>query len=289
MTVMIGNAPDSWGVWYPNDEKQPPWQQYLDEVARAGYQWTELGPFGYLPKDASVLRSELDRRSLKLCGEALSFPLENPSIRGEIERELTTVGRLVKDLGGEFIILIESSYAQGQPKKLPDREWAQLVENTHHIARFIRERFGLKLVFHPGAGTCVEREDQIERLLNDTDPDLVGLCLDTGHHVYCGGDVLAFMEKHHARIKYLHLKNASAEACAHADDEGMLFSTAVARGGMTCLDEGVIDFAAVKRIIDEKRLDVPLIVEQDLYPTPFDKPLPLAIQNRNVLRTLGFG
>ena len=41
MDVKIGSAPDSWGVWFPQDNKQPPWPRVLDEIAEAGYEWTE--------------------------------------------------------------------------------------------------------------------------------------------------------------------------------------------------------------------------------------------------------
>lgn len=40
--LIIGTAPDSWGVWFPEDEKQTPWQRFLDEVVEAGYSWIEL-------------------------------------------------------------------------------------------------------------------------------------------------------------------------------------------------------------------------------------------------------
>ena len=68
MQLKIGSAPDSWGVWFPRDERQIPWQRFLDEIVTAGYEWTELGPYGYLPTDLSTLREELDRRHLKVSG-----------------------------------------------------------------------------------------------------------------------------------------------------------------------------------------------------------------------------
>ncbi|HEX2772021.1 MAG TPA: 2-keto-myo-inositol dehydratase, partial [Micromonosporaceae bacterium] len=64
--VMIGSAPDSWGVWFPDDPKQTPWERFLDEVATAGYTRIELGPYGYLPTDPARLREELDRRGLTM-------------------------------------------------------------------------------------------------------------------------------------------------------------------------------------------------------------------------------
>ncbi len=105
VTVQIGNCPDSWGVWFPSDPKQPSWQRYLDEVASAGFQWTELGPFGYLPTDTETVRSELARRSLKLVGITITLPLEEPGVDEEIERRLTPICTLVIDLGARLIVL----------------------------------------------------------------------------------------------------------------------------------------------------------------------------------------
>src|SRR5262245_4184696 len=58
----VGSAPDSWGVWFAEDPEQTPWKRFLDEVAHAGYEWLELGPYGYLPADPETLRSEFGRR-----------------------------------------------------------------------------------------------------------------------------------------------------------------------------------------------------------------------------------
>ena len=53
--LIIGTAPDSWGVWFPDDLKQTPWERFLDEVAESGYKWIELGPYGYLPTEPARL------------------------------------------------------------------------------------------------------------------------------------------------------------------------------------------------------------------------------------------
>ena len=55
------------GVWFPEDPHQVTWQQYLDELPKAGYVWTELGPQGFLPQDPQRLRDELGRRGLRAC------------------------------------------------------------------------------------------------------------------------------------------------------------------------------------------------------------------------------
>ena len=55
MNIKIGTAPDAWGVWFPDDPKQISAIRFLDEVVEAGFEWIELGPYGYLPIKLSKL------------------------------------------------------------------------------------------------------------------------------------------------------------------------------------------------------------------------------------------
>ncbi|MFE0452907.1 hypothetical protein ACFW2D_16820 [Streptomyces sp. NPDC058914] len=57
--IRIGSAPDSWGVRFPDDPLQVPWERFLDEVAEAGCSWTEPGPYGYRPTDPARLTDEV--------------------------------------------------------------------------------------------------------------------------------------------------------------------------------------------------------------------------------------
>ena len=63
--ITIGSAPDSWGIWYAEDPHQTPVSRFLDEVAEAGYEWIEIGAYGYLPTDAERLRTEMASRNLR--------------------------------------------------------------------------------------------------------------------------------------------------------------------------------------------------------------------------------
>ena len=47
--LTIGVCPDQWGVWFPYDEKQVPWDKALAEMADAGFSIMETGPHGYFP------------------------------------------------------------------------------------------------------------------------------------------------------------------------------------------------------------------------------------------------
>src|SRR5207248_3015265 len=132
----------------------------------------------------------------------------------------------------KFLVLIDSLYSDehtGQalrPTRLDGAGWERLIDTTHRVADIAGSKFGLQVVFHPHAETNVEYEDQIERFLADTEPR-VGLCFDTGHHAYRGGDPVRFMRQHHARIPYLHIKSVDRDIRARVQTEHIPFSQAV--------------------------------------------------------------
>jgi inosose dehydratase len=295
LNIRVGSAPDSWGVWFPSDPKQTPWHRFMDEIAEAGYEWTELGPYGYLPTDFATLKSELDKRGLKVSGTFAMGPLEEPQAWPEIERQVLGAGELLVKLGAEYLILIDDIYTNlftGEslaPARLDEAAWQRLVETTAKVADIAHDKFGLKLVVHPHAETHVEYEEQIEALLVQTDPDRVALCLDTGHHAYRGGDPLSFMRKHQARIPYLHIKSVDREVQKRVEAENIPFGTAVGQDMFVEPAKGVIDFVAFRNLLEEINFSGFAIVEQDMYPAPFDKPLPIAKRTRAYLREIGIG
>ena len=295
MNITIGSAPDSWGVWFPSNPQQTPWRRFLDEIVEAGYEWTELGPYGYLPTDLLTLRRELSSRSLKVTGTFAMANVEEPSLWGELERQVLGAGERLAALDAKYLVLIDDTYTDlftGEeiaPKRLDENAWRRFIETTHKVADIARDRFGLQLVFHPHAETHVEYEDQIEAFLEQTDPERVSICFDTGHHAYRGGDPINFMRQHHDRIPYLHLKSIDPEIQERVEAEGIPFAEAVKMDMFVEPSKGAVDFLAFRDLLQEIDYDGYAIVEQDMYPAPFDKPLPIAKRTREYLREIGIG
>ncbi len=295
MRIEIGTGLVSWGIWHPSDPKQMPWERCLNEIAQAGYAWTELGPPGYLPTDPEVLGAELRKRNLGLCGGDVMRPLEDRAAWSTIETETLHVCENLAANDAKFLVLIDDFYTSPiaderyRTPELDGDAWRRLIEQTHTIARIARERFELSAVFHPHAETHVQTEEQIERLLAETDSALVGLCLDIGHHAYVGGDPIAFMRRHHQRTPYLHLKNVDPDVLDRAARERLPFADAVAQDVFVEPAVGVVDFPAFLEVLQEGDYDGWAVVEQDLYPAPPDKPLPIATRTRAHLRSIGYG
>ena len=295
MPIKIGSAPAAWGVNFPSDPQQTSWSRYLDEVAEAGYEWTELGPYGYLPTDRVTLERELGQRGLKLAGGFLMPVLEDPEAWPDIEKTLLSLGELLAGLDAKFLVLIDDEYTDqhtGEPVAavtLDQDAWKILIDTTHAVAQIASQEFGLRLVYHPHADTHVEYEAQIEKFLDDTDPSLVGLALDTGHHAYRGGDPVAFIRKHHQRLEYLHFKSVDREMRQEVERNGTPIAVATSQGLFCEPWRGVVDFVRLRNLLVELSYDNFAIVEQDMYPCDFDKPLPIAKRTRQYLRDIGIG
>ncbi|MEU3599374.1 sugar phosphate isomerase/epimerase [Streptomyces sp. NPDC006798] len=292
--IRVGSAPDSWGVWFPDDPRQVPWGRFLDEVAAAGYEWIELGPYGYLPTDPAVLAEETARRGLKVSAGTVFTGLHHgPAVWDETWARVSEVAALARATGAGHLVVIPSFWRDDKTGRvLEDRtltagQWRDLAAQTERLGREVRERYGLKIMVHPHADTHIDGEENVRRFLDATDPGLVSLCLDTGHYAYCGGDSVKLIETYGERIGYLHLKQVDPAVLAEVVADEVPFGPAVARGVM-CEPPGGVP--ALEPVLAAARaLDAELfaIVEQDMYPCPPDQPFPIARRTRRFLRSCG--
>ncbi|MGP9020750.1 sugar phosphate isomerase/epimerase family protein [Streptomyces sp. BR1] len=292
--IRIGSAPDSWGVWFPDDPRQVPWSRFLDEVAHAGYAWIELGPYGYLPTDPARLADETGRRGLRVSAGTVFTGLHHgPAVWDATWEHVADVAELTRATGAEHLVVIPAFWRDDKTGEvlesptLTAAQWRDLATQTERLAREVRERYGLKIVVHPHADTHVDSEENVARLLDATDPDLVNLCLDTGHYAYCGGDSVKLIETYGERIGYLHLKQVDPEILAQVHAEELPFGPAVARGVMCEPPTGVPALEPVLAAAGALDVDLFAIVEQDMYPCDPDRPLPIAERTRAFLRSCG--
>src|SRR5262249_47600401 len=98
-------------------------------------------------------------------------------------------------------------------------EWDGYASRASAIAAGVHDETQLRTVFHHHCGGYVETPDEINALMARTDPSLLGLCLDTGHLTFGGGDPLAAIATYGARIWHVHVKDCSPDVAAQARRE----------------------------------------------------------------------
>jgi inosose dehydratase len=292
--ALIGTAPDSWGVWFPDDPQQTTWQRFLDEVAQAGYTRIELGPYGFLPTDPHRLRDELAERGLTLTAGTIFEHLHRPDSWDSTWRDVSAAASLTAAMGARHLVVIPAFWRDDrtgevlEDSELTSEQWPRYTAAMNRLAKAIRDEFGLQIQFHPHVDTHVDTHANVERFLAETDPDLVKICLDTGHISYCEGDNLKLIADHPDRIGYVHLKQVDPAVRDKARAEGLGFGEAVRMGAMCEPPNGVPDMPPVLEALAElDHVELFAIVEQDLYPCSPDVPLPIATRTLDYLRSCG--
>ena len=301
--IRIANAPCSWGVMKGFGEGGfPSYETVLNQIVETGYEGTELGDWGFMPTDAGVLRAQLEARGLELVGALVPQPLAQRESHLEAVAAALRAAHLLAACagksgnGGPFVILADDNGSDPvrtrcagriRPEQaLNAQEFSCFSECVNLVARAVRDETGLRTVFHHHCGGFIETPDETEWLLAGTDPGLVGLCFDTGHWAYAGGDPLDAVRRFSERIWHVHFKDCHDDIAAQARAEGWDYFTAVHNGVFYGLGEGDIDFASVLGELRKRDYSGWIVVEDELPPGMGD-PLERARLDREYARRLG--
>jgi inosose dehydratase len=98
-----------------------------------------------------------------------------------------------------------------------------------------------------------------------------------------------FLEKYFSRVAYLHLKSVDREKQKLVAQQEAPFARAVELGMFCEPSRGTVDFLALAQLLKARAYDGWATVEQDMFPAPFDQPLPIARRTRAYLREIGLG
>ena len=308
--IRIANAPCSWGSleFEGLEGKAIPYGQMLDELAATGYLGTELGDWGYMPTDPQRLSDELTRRGLMMLGAFVPVALKDAAAHEagvaesvKIAHLLASVAEkgkyeqlpflaLADDNGTDAVRTANAGHTSGE-MSLTDRQWKVFARGAEHVAREVKLRTGLSTVFHHHCAGFVERPDEIARLLDMTDPDVLGLVFDTGHYAYGSTNndpsvVIEGLDRFAERIWYMHFKDCHPEVADSARGRGWDYFEAVRRGVFCELGQGCVDFPAVLNWLRQRDYDGWVVVEQDVLPG-MGSPKQSALRNRQYLRAKG--
>ena len=292
MRAVLGAGSDAWGIWSANHPAQIAWPRYLDEVAEAGFRYVEPGVYGYMPTDPGQMRVALATRGLAVPGGTFFADLRRIG-DAELAESFARTSDWLAAIGARFIVVLDDFWRDPEtgksrsPMRLDRAGWIRVVARLNNCGTRARAQ-GLRLVFHPHCDATIETEEDIAKLLALTDPGLVDLCLDTGHHLYAGGDPVAFFLRHASRIPYLHLKSMNADMLATVRRDRLPWAQAVARGVTEELSRGAVNIPAFAAALDSVHYDGFAIFEQDMFPCDPSVPLPLAMRTISWLTEMGF-
>ena len=287
--VKLGIAPIAWtNDDMPDLGKENTFEQCVSERALAGFTGSEVG--NKYPKDPEVLKKALELRGVEICNQWFSsFLITKPF--EEVEKEFRAQLAFLKAMGAKVIGASEQSYSvQGQldtpifghKYEMNDQEWDTFCTGMNKLGKIAKEEYGIALTFHHHMGTVVQSLAEVDRMMENTDPEYVSLLFDTGHFTYCGEDPLEVVKKYVHRIKHVHLKDIRPEVVEQVKKENMSFLAGVRAGAFTIPGDGCINYDPIFKVLEEAGYEGYMVVEAEQDPAKAN-PLEYAIRARKFI------
>ena len=293
--LTIGVCPDQWGVWFPWDEKQIPWDKALEEMAEAGFSIMETGPFGYFPTNPKLLKAAMDAYDFTVVAGTAWGVLHKEEAWPTTEAWFRKVAETHAAVGAEYIVHLPPMFRDEHTGEFTDvrhldgAAWDLYVNNANKLGKIMKDDYGLQMVLHPHGDSHIETREDIDRIFQATDPEYVGFCLDTGHIVYGMADNLDLIKDYPERISYVHIKAMDPKLVTQAHDEDWPFVKAVHAGCSVAPPEGEPDMPTLIEALADLDKELYVICEQDMYGCDPAYPAPNAAKVREYLASIGLG
>lgn len=287
--VKLGIAPIGW----TNDDMPElggdiPFEQCINEMAEAGFEGCEVG--NKFPRDPDILKKALEPLKLNIASAWFSTFFTTKAAEETI-REFIKHRDFLHAMKAKVIVVAECGKSIHGDINIPlhnnkpifnDQEWEKLVNGLHELGRLAAEK-NMNIVYHHHMGTGVQTFEEIERLMNLTDPTLVSLLVDTGHIVFAGGNPMELIKKFGSRVKHVHFKDIRKEIMKRSIQENMSFLKSVKLGVFTVPGDGMIDFVPIINALNEINYKGWIVVEAEQDPK-VAPPLEYAKKAREYIR-----
>ncbi len=194
--------------------------------------------------------------------KAVSFYFHIPAIGdeerlfGNLDKELSLVSAM-----GIKIVTLQGTH--GRPEVMDEAAKRANLDSMVKFAK-IAKKYGITTNVHPHVNTYFMFEDEIDYVMENTDPDLISLAPDTAHISATGADPVKMIRKYADRVKFIHLKDYKLGD--DVTDSGWVDSGVPI---MTCFHElgkGTVNFPEIFKILDGVNYDGPLCIELDEAP-----------------------
>lgn len=287
--VKLGIAPIAWtNDDLPDMGKENTFEQCISEMALAGFTGSEVG--NKYPRDVECLKKALGLRGVEICNAWFStFLISKPY--EETANAFEEHVAFLAAMGAGVVGVSEQSYStqgiQDQPvfegrHEMDEQEWERLCEGLNRLGMLSREKYGVVLTYHHHMGTVVQSAAEVDRLMDGTNPEDVGLLFDSGHFAYCDEDPVLMIKKHIGRIRHVHLKDIRPAVVKKVREEKMSFLAGVRAGAFTIPGDGCIDFDSIFTVLDEASYEGYLVVEAEQDPAVAN-PLEYALRARKFI------
>lgn len=253
-------------------------RQAIEDVAAVGFKGIQLRTsvlpeFGDKP---AALKELLAQHRLTMVAFSSGNVRIDPQFEAEDIATHLKHARFVRDAGGLFLQLTDT-----RPKRaLVAADYQRLGRLMTEIGKRTAD-IGIPVAYHNHMNNIGERPEEVDRVLEATDPRYVKVLLDIAHYQQGGGDPVRAVRKFSDRILFLHIKDLQSPLPGHTGDPMRSYR-------FVELGRGQVDIKSVFGALNEIKFRGWAIVELDAVPDKARTPKASAVIARTYLESLGF-
>ena len=270
MKINLGIAPIAWS----NDDMpdlggDTPIETCLFEARSAGFRGIALG--GKFPRNPGTIKYLLNKFNLEMPGGWYGAHLNERSVEEEWQAMQNQIELHKLINSSVFIFADVSGSIQGEPiiplSKRPilkDNEWDDYCNKISEISKRLSD-IGLPMSYHEHMGTIIQSEQDVYRLLDNTD-DKTSLLFDTGHILFAEGDYESILKKYVSRVNHVHCKDIRKEILNRSLSNDSSFRDSFLEGVFTVPGDGCINYKPLFETLHDNKYSKWLIVEAEQDP-----------------------
>jgi len=192
--LKVGYASITWG----KEERQA-----IDDISSVGYAGIQMRNNAVSEFKPDELRTLLQQRNLKFVALSSGDVSLDAPVEPQFDTHVTNA-KFVKALDGFYLQILDQ--LKPYPRKATPDECVQLGKMLTELGKRVSD-VGVKLGYHNHMNTLSEHPENLQRVMDASDPKYVGLELDTAHYVAGGGDPAEAILHYRDRLLFLHLKD----------------------------------------------------------------------------------
>lgn len=198
--IRFGYAAITWGG---NDV------QAINDVGEVGFRGIQLRSpilkdFGDKPKALAEL---LRQHNLKFVALSGGGPRNDAYVAAEEIATQVKHATFMRAAGGLYLQMTDS--ARPKERKPEPKDFKALGHLLTEIGKRTSD-LGIPMAYHNHMRSLGEGPDEVDALMDSSDPRYVKLLLDVAHYAQGGGDPAKAIRKHRDRILFLHIKDVEA-------------------------------------------------------------------------------
>lgn len=235
-------------------------EQAIDEISELGFRGIQIRAADYrkYANRASEFKNLMAAKKLTMVSISMGGVTVNSATAKQEIEECMAVAKWMKEIGGLYMQITDSARVTTGVND-PD-DYRKLGKRLTEIGKRTFGEYGIKLSYHNHMNTLGQRQDEVDRIMDATDPKHVWSLVDIAHIQAAGGDPVKFMRNYITRLAYSHFQDVLIYPSGPATMAG---KQPPPKYGFVELGQGKVNIPGVLQILKDYRWTGWIVVELD--------------------------